>query len=101
MISKTLFVETLEAIMLQLLQDKTIGEFFIVSNGGGTCSYNNSELIKILVKHLQVSFPRDKDGFCEIEHHLFLLEFGKNGKGEVLEPSELYEKLVNNNNYEK
>jgi hypothetical protein len=95
MISKTLFVETIEAIMLQMLKDKTIGEFFIVPEGG-TCAYNNSELIKILVKHLQVFFPKNKDGFCEIEHYLFNLEFGKDGRGNLLEPSKFYDELVSN-----
>jgi len=32
-----------------------------------------------IMKHLHTFFPRDEDGFSEVEHYCFFLDFGKCG----------------------
>ena len=100
MISKSLFCEVMESLLLQLNQDKEIGSFFLINSGktiNGTCSYNNNRVIKSCVKLLQEYFPPDEDGFCEISHYIFFLEFGKPTKeGNETETFEqLYTRLIN------
>lgn len=100
MISKKLFCEVLESLMIQMNQDKEIGSFFYVNSGSnleGTCSYNNNRVIKSCVKLLQDYFPPDEDGFCEISHYCFFLEFGKpTQEGRETETFEqLYTRLIN------
>jgi hypothetical protein len=45
------------------------------------------------MKLLQVFF-KDKDGFCEIEHHCFYLEFGNISGENLITSEDLYDKLV-------
>lgn len=83
MINKSLFCDVMESLLLQLNQDKEIGSFFLINSGktlDGTCSYNNNRVIKSCVKLLHEYFPPDEDGFSEIEHQLFFLEFKNNEK---------------------
>jgi len=101
MISKKLFCEVMESLLIQINQDKEIGSFFLINSGktiNGTCSYNNNRVIKSCVKLLQEYFPPDEDGFCEISHYCFFLEFGKPTKeGNETETFEqLYTRLINN-----
>ena len=100
MISKKLFCEILEAIQLQILKDREFGSFFYTSSGANNTviSYNNIPIIKLCVKLLQEYFPKDENGFCEIEHYCFNLEFGKPTKeGNETETFEqLYKRLINN-----
>jgi len=80
LIAKKLFCEVLESLMIQLNQDKEIGSFFLINSGKtleGTCSYNNNRVIKSCVKLLHEYFPPDENGFSELEHYIFGLEFGK------------------------
>ena len=104
MIEKKLFCEVLESIMLQMLQDKEIGSYFIVNssmNGVGenvTIVYNTNRVVLSCVKLLQQYFPKDENGFCEIEHFIFNLEFGKPLKeGLDIESFEqFYSRLIKN-----
>lgn len=101
MIEKNLFCSVMERLMLQILQDKEIAGFFYINSGStlqATCSYNNKHVITALVDLLHEYFPKDKEGFSEIEHYIFNLEFGKplTEKDEVETFEQLYKRLVNN-----
>ena len=104
MISKKLFCYVLESIMIQMLQDNSIGTYFIVNssmNGVDTTpkiTYNTNRIITSCIKLLQEYFPKDEHGFCEISHFCFDLEFGKpTVEGNETETFEqLYKRLLNN-----
>jgi hypothetical protein len=53
--------------------------------------YDNSLLIKSLLSILQKQFPKS-GSFCEIEHYMFELNFGKNGE-EFISLEELWKEL--------
>ena len=89
------FVSTIEAIRMQLHKDYAYAD--AVSSLFNTDSigpYDNSLLIKQLISLLQMYFPRDKEGFCDIEHYCFELNFGKCGNQELVTAEDLYYKLV-------
>lgn len=94
MIEKTLFVEVIEAIRQQITKDRVHGESIAEAyNLKVHCVYNNSILIRILVKMLNVYFPPDEDGYCPIEFYCFHSEFGKLEE-EFISPEDLYESLI-------
>jgi hypothetical protein len=47
-----------------------------------------------IMNFLHTFFPRDEDGFSEIEHHCLFLNFGKLAE-DYESPEELYERLTN------
>lgn len=101
MISKKLFCEIIESLIIQILKDREIGSYFLINSGAilqGTCTYDNSGVIKSCVKLLQEYFPKDKDGWCEIEHYLYECEFGKPLKESMETESveDLYKRLIKN-----
>lgn len=101
MLEKKLFCSVMERLMLQIIQDKEISSFFYVNSGSimsNSLTYNNKNVITALMDLLHEYFPRDKDGFSELEHYVFDLEFGKPLKegGEVESLESLYKRLVNN-----
>lgn len=79
LLSKELFISTIESIRLQYVQDveysNAVSTVFNISDGV-VPPYNNSLLIKSLVSLLQFHFPR-VDGHCAIEHYMFDLNFGR------------------------
>ncbi len=97
MIDKTTFCEVIELLRQQLNFDRRIGETITEAFGiNKVCSYKTNNAVLAIMKLLHVHFPRDKDGFCEIEHFCFILEFGKND--ELMTPEELYDLLINTKN---
>lgn len=101
MINKKLFCSVMERLMLQVLQDKEIASFFFVNSGhslNNSCSYDNKYVITALMDLLHEYFPKDNEGFSELEHYIFDLEFGKPIKeGMETETFEqLYKRLINN-----
>lgn len=56
--------------------------------------YDNSKLIKSLINVLRLYFSVDLNGFCEIEHYCYVINFGKLGD-EYESPEELYDRLLN------
>lgn len=101
MINKSLFCSVLESIILQILKDREIGSYFLINSGAtlqGTCTYDNTGVIKSCVKLLQEYFPKDEEGFCEIEHYLYESEFGKSLKEskEIETIEDLYKRLIKN-----
>ena len=97
MIEKDLFVEVIEAIRQQMIKDRNHGMSIAEAyNLKVHCVYNNSILIKILVKMLNVYFPPDEDGYCDIEFYCFHSEFGSLNE-EIITPEDLYDKLISKN----
>ncbi len=99
MISKNLFCSVMERLMLQILHDKEVGSLFYISAGGiglSSCSYDNRLVISALLDLLHEYFPKDEDGFSELEHYIFDLEFGKSTNDNETETFEkLYKRLLN------
>lgn len=76
MITKELFIETIEALRLQTIYDKQYAESMSVAFSTDVPAYKNDLLKVALVKMLQLYFP-PVDGHCEIEHYCWVLDFGK------------------------
>lgn len=95
-LSKEVFMSAIESVREQMYQDNkhavAVAEIF---NTDGINVYDNSRLIKTAVSLLQVYFPRDKDGFCEIEHYCFDMNFGKIGNDVLITPEDLWDRLSN------
>lgn len=101
-IGKTLFVEILDNLEEQMTKDKLNGELISEAFGGdkGLCiMYDNSLLIRTLVKVLKECFPTDEDGYSDIEHHIFDTNFGKCIKGGYTKTAEeFYDELITKKN---
>lgn len=100
MIKKELFISVINNMKYQNIQDtiniKIVSEAFEIENVGDILM-NNNKLYKSIVSLLQVWFPRDENGFCEIEHYCFFTNFGKeNSESEYISPEMLYDKLIKN-----
>lgn len=89
------FVSTIDAIRMQLHKDCTYADAVCsLFNTDSIGPYDNSLLIKQLISLLQMYFPRDKEGFCDIEHYCFELNFGKCGDQELVTAEDLYHRLI-------
>jgi len=91
MISKETFVEVIGAIEKQHAKDMLNSIAIDTVFGGESYLYDNSLLSKSVIKLLQLHFPRE-DGFCEIEHFCYFLNFGKLGD-EITTADQLWDKL--------
>jgi hypothetical protein len=66
-IDEKTFTNAIEAIRVQTLKDKNYAlHIETLFNAEMVSVYDNSDLVKTIIKLLQVAFPRDADGFCEI-----------------------------------
>lgn len=93
-LDKRLFVEIIESMMEQYYFDKKCSVMLSEVFGNGELGlYDNSRYLSSLMKLLRLHFPVDEDGFCEIEHYCFVLDFGKCGD-EYEGIEELYDRLV-------
>ena len=101
LITQEAFTALIEAVRLQTLKDRTnaitLGEVF---NTDGINPYDNSILIKAIVSHLQLYFPK-KDNHCEIEHYMFDMNFGKCGDKELITIEDLWFRLNNQKGLDK
>ena len=89
------FVSTIEAIRMQLHKDYAYADAVsTLFNTDSIGPYDNSLLVKQLISLLQMYFPRDKEGFCDIEHYCFELNFGKCGDQELITAEDLYRRLI-------
>lgn len=92
---KSLFISVVESLRQQMVKDKNtslvIGQVF---NCNGVGLYDNSLLIKSLIELLHIYFPKDENGFSEIEHYCFDLNFGSIGIEEVLSIEDLWFQLT-------
>ena len=75
LLPKEIFISTLDCLREQTLKD--IDASIAISKVFATDAvYDNSLLIRATIKLLQVFFPKDENGFCEIEHYCFYMNFG-------------------------
>lgn len=95
-ISKELFISTIDSLRTQISGDKLNSELIEqIFPGSKVNAYDNSPTIKALILLLQVWFPRDaENGFCEIEHYCFELDFGRWNKNEVVTAENLWDQLI-------
>lgn len=91
-ISKEVFVEVIEHLHQQYLQDKEYVEGISSVFGTDMPFYDNSHLLKSSLELLRVFFPKDEEGFCEIELFCYVCDFGK--IGEIKDAEELWGVLV-------
>ena len=96
MITKELFVESLEAMRVQLNEDiknaDLIKEAFNIKD---FVLYDNMKLNNAIMKMMCQGTKDKRDCFIEIEHYCFVCDFGKCGD-EYEEPEQLYERLIKN-----
>jgi len=98
MIGKELFIDSIEAIRLQMAYDVAKSEAMEEALNIDEYSiplYDNSRLIRNIINHLRVSFPVDANGFCDIDHYCFDMNFGKIGEEEAITPEDLWRRLTN------
>ena len=100
MIKKELFISVINNMRIQSIQDATnmkiVSEAFQIENVGDILM-SNDKLFRSIVSLLQVWFPKDENGFCEIEDYCFDNNFGKPTiESEYITPEMLYDKLIKN-----
>lgn len=95
MISRENFISAIESIREQMHFDSesanSLGGIFF---GSTIFPYDNSRLIKSIISLLREWFPKDDNGFCEIEHYCFDMNFGKYQEEEIISPGDLYDRLI-------
>lgn len=96
-LNKPLFVMIIENMCDQYAYDKKCAEMACEMFGTESSGlYNNSKYLVSIMSLLRLHFPKSEQGFCEIEHYCFCLDFGK--VGDEYESSEqLYDRLVSLN----
>ena len=87
-ISKEVFLQVIEHLHQQYLQDKEYVDGISLLYGTDMPFYDNSHLLKSSLELLRVFFPKDEEGFCEIEFYCYVCDFGK--IGEVKDVEELW-----------
>jgi len=91
-LTKEVFISTIESLQTQVSKD--IAASNAISKVFDTDAvYDNSLLVKALIKLLQIHFPKDENGFCEIEHYCFDMNFGKIQGQELITPEDLWDRL--------
>lgn len=97
LIDKTTFCTIIENLRQQMYLDRKFGETVQEMFGSGSrCSYNDNLLVTSIMTLLHIHFPKDKDGFSELEHYCFILEFGKTDNKNLVTAEELYDFLISN-----
>lgn len=95
---KQLFTEVLYNLEAQYKEDQRNKELIKEAFGfedSVSVILNNSKLYKIILKLLEVYFPKDENGFSAIEHWCFYRNFGKpTHDSEYESPEQLYERLT-------
>ena len=91
-ISKEVFISVIEHLHQQYLQDKEYVEGISALYGTDMPFYDNSHLLKSSLELLRLFFPKDGEGFCEIEFYCYVCDFGKIGG--VKDADELWGVLV-------
>ena len=92
MISKELFVKCLDAIEAQYTLEEENSKTLCSMFNTKEIHFENS-LYKPLIEVLRVWFPKDDDGFCEIDHYCFEQNFGRESEIRTTDAEELYDKL--------
>lgn len=91
-ITKEIFISTIDSLQAQVSRDidasNAISQVFDTD-----AVYDNSLLVKAVIKLLQIHFPKDDKGFCEIEHYCFDMNFGKIQGEELVTAEDLWDRL--------
>ena len=92
LLPKEIFVSVIESLREQSCRDI---EASIAMNKvfATDALYDNSLLIKSTIKLLQLFFPKAENGFCEIEHYCFEMNFGKIQGQELITTEDLWDRL--------
>jgi hypothetical protein len=91
-LSKDHFISAIKSMQLQ--KSKDIDNSNAISKVFNTDAvYDNDVLVLELIKFLQMFFPKDENGFCEIEHYCFDMNFGKVSDQELITPEDLWDRL--------
>ena len=94
MISKELFIGVLDKLESQYRKDVNYMEGLSgVLGFKESILYDNSDLVKSVLDLLRFYFPVDDDGFCELQHWMYALDFGKCGD-EYEDSGQLYDRLI-------
>jgi len=91
--TKALFISSIEAIRIQMANDKSYSYALGELLKSDVQLYDNSKLIKSIIELLHLSFPRDEDGFSHIEHYIFDCGFGRISEDEFLSVEHLWDTL--------
>lgn len=95
MISKEEFCHVIESLRIQVAVDRDRSEALQDAlQVQVKFPYDNSALFKAVLFLLHRYFPRGFDGFCEIEHHCFFIEFGKMNEQYLISTEDLYDRLI-------
>jgi len=91
-ITKEIFISTIDSLQAQVSRD--IDASNAISKVFDTDAvYDNSLLVKAVIKLLQIHFPKDENGFCEIEHYCFDMNFGKIQGEELVTAEDLWDRI--------
>lgn len=90
-ISKDLFIKSIEAIRLQLAEDKVNSSIIAeVFDAKDFCLYDNEKLVNAIIDLLSVDFDKE-----DLTHYCFELNFGKPSLDSEWETAEmLYDRLT-------
>ncbi|MBC7845536.1 MAG: hypothetical protein H7Y10_03490 [Flavobacterium sp.] len=92
LLTKELFISTIDSLQGQVSRD--IAASNAISQVFDTDAvYDNSLLVTAMIKLLQLHFPKDANGFCEIEHYCFDMNFGKIQGEELITSEDLWDRL--------
>ena len=91
-ISKEDFIGIIEKLRQQYFLDKEYVDSVSLLYGVDIPFYDNSNLLKSIFDILRIWFPKDENGFCEIEHFCYVCEFGK--VGDIRDVEDLWVVLV-------
>lgn len=91
-ISKQDFIGVIENLRQQYLQDREYVDASSSLYGIDMPFYDNSKVLKSVFDLLRVFFPKDENGFCEIEFYCYVCDFGK--VGDIKDAEELWDVLV-------
>ena len=95
MISEKDFCNAIESLRQQTYIDKKNSQFMEEAFGANDALYNNALLFKTVIGLLQLSFPKDENGFCEIEFYIYDQNFGKLcSESELITTEDLYHRLT-------
>lgn len=93
LLTKELFITTIDSLQMQVSKDiaasNAINQVFDTD-----AVYDNSLLVKAIIKLLQLHFPKEENGFCEIEHYCFDMNFGKIQGEELITSEDLWDRLT-------
>jgi hypothetical protein len=91
-ISKQDFIGVIENLRQQYLQDREYVDGMSALYGIDMPFYDNKNLLDSTMLMLRLFFPKDENGFCDIEHFCYVCDFGK--VGDVKDAEELWGVLV-------